>query len=141
MATGNVGVGFVRGLGLKRSAIASTVAHDSHKNTVVGGNDDDMEKAVQELILSQGGKIVVDGGEVQALLPLPIGGLMSRKGLAEVAAEKRALEAAARELGTGLTSPFMTLSFLALPVIPALKITDRGLVDVISFDFVPLHVS
>ncbi|MBU1239076.1 adenine deaminase [Myxococcota bacterium] len=140
MATGNVSVGFVRGFGLKHGAIASTVSHDSHNIIVVGVSDDDMERAVQELILSQGGKIVIDGGETKALLPLPIGGLMSRLGLPEVAAQKRTLEAAARALGTTLTSPFMTLSFLALPVIPHLKITDQGLVDVIKFDFVPLFV-
>ena len=98
-----------------------------------------MELAVKELVLSQGGKIVVQNSEVKALLPLPIGGLMSKKGLFEVVKEKQHLENQCKKLGTTLSTPFMTLSFLALPVIPQLKITDKGLVDVTKFDFVPLY--
>jgi adenine deaminase len=137
-ASGNVGVGFVKGFGLKKGAIASTVCHDSHNIIVIGTNDDDIEIAVKELVLSQGGKIVIEDGKVKSLLPLPIGGLMSKKPLFEVAKEKLHLERACRNLGVNLRSPFMTLSFLALPVIPELKITDKGLVDVNKFDFVSL---
>jgi len=136
--TGNVGLGLVKGFGLKRGALASTVAHDSHNIVVVGARDEDMHAAVEALVRLGGGQVVVAGGEVLAELPLPIAGLMSDRPLEEVAQAARELSRAARELGCGLPDPFMTLSFLALPVIPKLKLTDQGLVDVDQFRHVPL---
>jgi adenine deaminase len=138
--TGNVGLGLVRGFGLKRGALASTVAHDSHNVVIVGTNDDDMRAALAALVEIGGGQVVAAGGRVQAMLPLPIAGLMSDRPLAEVASAGRELVRAARELGCSLSDPFVTLSFLALPVIPRLKLTDRGLVDVAYFRHVPLFV-
>lgn len=129
-ATGRVGLGFVRGLGLKRGAIASTVAHDSHNVVAVGINDDDMMTAVRAVESSEGGVAAAADGQVLAILPLPIAGIMSDRPLDEVCSGLAAVRAAARELGCPLDDPIMTLSFLALPVIPSLKMTDRGLVDV-----------
>lgn len=137
-ATGNVGLGFVRGIGLKRGALASTVAHDSHNLIVVGASDADMLTAARAVAGMGGGLAVVAAGEVLAKLPLPVAGLMSEEPLETVRRQMDDLLAAARDLGSPLHNPFMTLSFLALPVIPALKLTDRGLVDVNKFDFVPL---
>jgi len=138
--TGNVGLGIVRGFGLKRGALASTIAHDSHNVVVVGTNDEDMRTALRALVKIGGGQVVVAEGEVQALLPLPIAGLMSDRPLSEVAEAGRALCGAARALGCAVSDPFMTLSFLALPVIPHLKLTDRGLVDVEQSRHVSLFV-
>lgn len=138
--TGNVGLGLVRGFELQRGALASSVAHDSHNIVVVGASDSDMRAAVAALVEMGGGQVVVDCGRVVASLPLPIAGLMSERPLAEVAACGRELDTAARGLGCSLPAPFMILSFLALPVIPALKLTDRGLVDVDKFEIVPLFV-
>jgi len=136
--TGNVGLGLVKGFGLREGALASTVAHDSHNIVVVGASDEDMHAAVAALLRLGGGQVAVAGGEVVAELALPIAGLMSDRPLAEVARAGRELIEAARELGCPLSDPFMQLSFLALPVIPALKLTDRGLVDVDQFRHVPL---
>ena len=138
--TGNVGLGLVRGFGLRRGALASTVAHDSHNAILVGTNDEDMRVALDVLLRAGGGQVVVAEGRVQALLPLPIAGLLSDRPLADVAAAARDLGRAARTLGCALPDPFMALSFLALPVIPRLKLTDRGLVDVERFRHVPLFV-
>jgi adenine deaminase len=132
-ASGAVGVGFVRGLGLASGALASTVAHDAHNAIVAGTRDEDMCVAIRELARIGGGQVVVEAGNVVARLSLPIAGLMSDRPLAEVAAEARGLTDAARRLGCSLPAPFATLSFLALPVIPHLKLTDRGLVDVDEF--------
>jgi adenine deaminase len=140
LATGNVGLGFVKGFGLKKGAIASTVAHDSHNIIVIGTNDEDMEFAVRELIDSQGGKIVVEEHLTKAILPLPIGGLMSRKGVREVAEEKMLLLNECKKLGCGLDMPFMAMSFLTLPVIPELKISDLGLINVVNHEIVELYV-
>lgn len=140
LASGNIGVGFVRGFNLKRGAIASTVAHDSHNIVVVGTNDDDMEVAIHSLIDSQGGQVVVENKGIKALLPLPIGGLMSDKEVLTVAQKKAELIKACQELGVALDNAFMSLSFLSLPVIPDLKITDKGLVDVNQFAMTPLYV-
>jgi adenine deaminase len=137
-ATGQVGLGLVQGLGLKRGAIASSVAHDSHNIIIVGASDDDMRAAVTAVAEMGGGQVVVAGGEVQAACALPIAGLMSDRPLEEVRDQVESLTEAAHNLGCTLPDPIMTLSFLALPVIPALKLTDRGLVDVEKFDFVPL---
>lgn len=135
---GGVGIGFVRGLGVREGAIAGSVAHDSHNLIVAGTDDADMRLAVRALAEMQGGLVAVRDEEVLAALPLPIAGLMSDRPLAEVRAGLDALHAAYHELGGGLEAPFMALSFLALPVIPALKLTDRGLVDVDRFEIVSL---
>ncbi|MGD8793617.1 MAG: adenine deaminase, partial [Anaerolineae bacterium] len=135
---GGVGLGLVKGLGLKRGAIASSVAHDSHNLVVVGTADAEIRAAVAAVAEMGGGQVVVADGEVLAACPLPIAGLMSDRPLEEVRDQVAALTAAAHELGCGVPDPLMTLSFLALPVIPALKLTDKGLVDVNEFDFVPL---
>ncbi len=137
-ASGNTGLGFVRGLGLKSGALGSTVAHDSHNIIVAGTNDADMMAAARAVAESGGGLAVVDGGKVMERLPLPVAGLLSDEPLESVRSRMDGLLKAARALGSPLANPFMVLSFLALPVIPALKLTDRGLVDVAKFDFVPL---
>lgn len=138
--SGRKGFGFVRGLGLKKGALASTVAHDSHNLIVVGVSDSDMVVAVNTLRELGGGLVVVSDGEVRAQLPLPVAGLMSAASLEQVVAWKKEVNQAALELGATLEHPFMALSFLALPVIPKLKLTDQGLVDVESFTHVPLFV-
>ena len=138
-ATGRVGRGFVRGFGLREGAFASTVSHDAHNLIVVGVSDRDMEACARRLAELGGGIVVVRDGAVLAELPLPVAGLMSNRPGAEVAAALGALRDAARALGAGLRSPFMALSFLGLSVIPSLKITDRGLVDVDRFELVPLE--
>jgi adenine deaminase len=139
LGTGRVGVGFVRGFGLNTGALASTVAHDAHNIVVVGVDDDDMARAVARLAEIGGGVVVVEDRGVRAELPLPIAGLLSAEPLDEVVAASRNCVAAARRLGCMLPSPFQSLAFLALSVIPALKITDRGLVDVDRFELVPLR--
>jgi len=136
--TGNTGLGFVRGFGLKRGAIASSVAHDSHNIIVVGADDADMMAAARAVADMGGGLAAVENGTVRARLPLPIAGLMSDQPLEVVREEMEKLLAVAQEIGSQLHDPFMALSFLALPVIPALKLTDQGLVDVNQFEFVPL---
>jgi adenine deaminase len=141
LGTGRVGLGFVRGFDLERGAIASTVAHDAHNVVVVGMNDASMAAAVRRLANRGGGIVVVDGAEVLAELPLPVAGLLSDAPLDEVVASSRAVIEAARSLGCRLDSPFQHLAFLALSVIPSLKITDRGLVDVDRFELVPLEVT
>ena len=137
-ATGRKGIGLVRGFGLRRGALASTHAHDAHNVVVVGVDDADMAAAVRRLAETGGGQVAVDGGAVIAEVRCPIGGLLSDEPVETVAASVRKLEEAARALGVGLPAPFMTMSFLALSVIPALKITDRGYVDVERFALVPL---
>ncbi|HEY9074215.1 MAG TPA: adenine deaminase [Desulfobaccales bacterium] len=136
--SGHLGLGLVQGFGLKRGALASSVAHDSHNIVVVGADEADMLAAVRHLAVIGGGLAVVKGGRVVADLPLPIAGLMSPKPLPEVAAAYGKLKSAYRSLGGVLPDPFMALSFLALPVIPELKLTDLGLVDVGRFQVVPL---
>ena len=139
LGTGRVGLGFVRGFGLRSGALASTVAHDAHNVVVVGVKDDDMLRAVRRLADSGGGVVVVDSGIVKAELKLPIAGLLSDASLDEVISSSRACVEAARSLGCELPSPFQTMAFLALSVVPSLKITDRGLVDVDRFELVPLQ--
>lgn len=137
--TGNVGVGFLAGLGLERGAIASTIAHDSHNVIAAGMDDRDILVAVEALRKTRGGIAAVSGGRVRAQLPLPVGGLMSDRPFEEVASLHASLGKAARSLGRRVISqPFMHLSFVALPVIPHLRLTDRGLFDVDRFRFVPL---
>ncbi len=139
LGTGRIGLGFVRGFGLKSGALASTVAHDAHNVIVVGMNDHDMARAVGRLSETGGGVVVTEGRGVRAELPLQVAGLLSTAPLDEVLERSRGCVEAARKLGCELPSPFQTLSFLALSVIPSLKITDRGLVDVDRFELVPLE--
>jgi adenine deaminase len=136
--TGNVGVGMVKGFGLQRGAIASSFAHDSHNIVIVGVSDDDMLLACQEIWRMQGGLVAVEGGRVLASLPLPIAGLMSPRPLEEVARGLEEVEKAAQHLGVRVPAPYAILSFLALPVIPDLRVTDRGLVDVVAARVVDL---
>ena len=140
LGTGRIGLGFVRGSGLRCGALASTVAHDAHNIVVVGMGDRDMTRAVQRLGELGGGIVVVDSGEISAELPLPVAGLLADAPLADVIRLSLACNDAARALGWSGATPFLTLSFLALSVIPSLKITDRGLVDVDAFEIVPLQV-
>ncbi len=134
------GLGFVTGLGLKHGAIASSVAHDSHNIIVAGASDADMKAAVTRVVAMGGGFAVVSDGRTIADLPLPVAGLMSDQPLETVSDRMDRLIAASHDLGASLRDPFMTLGFLALPVIPDLKLTDRGLVDVTRFEVVPLFV-
>ena len=138
--TGRIGRGFAQGFGLQAGALASSHAHDAHNIVVIGMNDEDMAAAANRLREICGGQVVVMDGRVIAELPCPIGGLLSDLTFEEVAERTRILEEAAGELGTTLPSPFMAMSFLALSVIPELKLTDRGLVDVNRFELVPLEV-
>ena len=132
-ATGNIGLGLVKGLNLKRGALASSVAHDSHNIVAAGTNDKDIFLAIKEIERLGGGLAAVAEGKVLASLALPVAGLLSDKPLVAVVSGLEALEQLARELGTDLPAPFATLSFLALPVIPELRLTDLGLVDVNEF--------
>jgi adenine deaminase len=135
---GGMKVGLVKGFGLARGALASSVAHDSHNLIVVGKDPTSMETAARRVAEMKGGMAVCDGKDVLASLALPVAGLMSPHPAAQVAVEHEALEAAARTLGSPLSAPFMTLSFLALPVIPELRLTDKGLVDVNDFSIVDM---
>jgi adenine deaminase len=139
-ATGRIGLGLVRGFGLRRGAVATTVAHDAHNIVAVAMDDDDLRFAVERLAEIGGGIVIYEDGELRGELPLPVAGLMSDEPAAAVVASLDHLHAVVRELGSTLAAPFMTLSFLALSVIPALKITDRGLVDVERFALVPFDV-
>ncbi len=138
-ATGNMTNGFVRGFGFTNGAIASTVAHDSH-NLIVVGTDDDLMYAAARLVADNGGGLSLVCEDGNLTLPLPIAGLMSDQPAAIVADQLAAINAMARQMGVKVKNPYMLLSFLALPVIPALKITDKGLVDVTQFTTVPLWV-
>ena len=140
-ATGRIGVGFATAVGLQRGAYASTVAHDAHNLVVLGVDEESMAACVRRLAEIGGGVVVADGGRVVDELALPVAGLMSDRPLLEVDRRLAALEARLREMGVTMEAPFMCLSFLALSVIPELKITDRGLVDVGSFRLVPLTIS
>ena len=138
-ATGNIGKGFVKGFNLKSGAIASTVAHDSHNMIIVGTNDFDMYTAAVELVKMQGGKVVIKDGKVIAKLPLPIAGLISDKDFDYVVKHCEELNYAVKELGCKLDDAFMTMSFLSLPVIPELKITDKGLFSTKKWNFVKIN--
>lgn len=140
-ATGKLGKGFIHGIGLRRGAIAGTVAHDHHNLVVIGADDASMLAAARAVERMGGGLVAVDGERVLAELPLPVGGLMSDRPIGEVrAALDRLLDVAGRELGSPLHDPFMAMSFMALEVIPSLKLTDVGLVDVDKFEVVDLFV-
>ncbi len=134
---GNIATGFVRGFGLQAGAIASTVCHDHHNIACVGVDYADMARAASRLSEIEGGFCVVRDGQVLAELALPVAGLMSLEPFEVVRADLEALRAAAKSLGVTLGEPFLQLAFLALPVIPALKITDRGMVDVTRFELMP----
>jgi adenine deaminase len=138
LGTGRIGLGFVRGFGLRHGAFAASIAHDAHNLIVVGVEDEAMERAVARLVEVGGGLVVVDGGGVTAELPLPVAGLLSDRPLADVLSASDALNAALEAAGVRFPHPFQVLAFLALSVIPSLKITDRGLVDVDRFELVPL---
>ena len=139
--TGRIGIGFVTGFGLRQGALASTHAHDAHNLIVVGMDDSDMAVAANRLAAIGGGQVAVVDGRVIAEVPCPIGGLLADLPAEQVAAAVEALEEAARrELGATLPAPVMAISFLALSVIPELKITDRGLIDTLAFEVVPLEV-
>jgi adenine deaminase len=139
--TGRIGLGFVRGFGLRRGALASSHAHDAHNVVVVGVDDADMAAAANRLREIGGGQVSVVDGEVLAEVPCPIGGLLSDRPVEEVAAAAHRMdEATHRTLGATLPAPFMAMSFMALSVVPELKLTDRGLVDVLRAELVPLEV-
>ncbi|MCX8182890.1 MAG: adenine deaminase [Crenarchaeota archaeon] len=132
-ASGNMGIGFVKGFGFKNGAVASTVAHDSHNMLIIGMNDGDMALAGNTLAEVGGGMIAVENKAILALVELPIAGLMSDKPVQEVAAKVEKLSEAWMQLGCTMTHPFMTMSLLALPVLPELRITDKGLIDTVNF--------
>ena len=138
--SGQTGLGFVRGVGLRRGAIAGTVAHDHHNLVVIGADDVSMCTAAEAVARAGGGLAAAEGETVLGLLPLPIAGLMSDRPIEEVRDGMQALLATAHGLGATLRDPYMAMSFLALEVIPALKLTDLGLVDVERFEIVPLFV-
>ncbi|MFP4180570.1 MAG: adenine deaminase [Spirochaetaceae bacterium] len=142
-ASGNIGIALVENYKLNRGAVASTIAHDSHNIIVVGENDRDMFAAVQELIRVGGGITLAEGGEILDTLPLPVAGLMSDRPIEEISDKLHSMyETAFERLGVNsLLDPFMTLSFLALPVIPELKLTDMGLFDARSFTFTEVSVT
>ena len=133
--------GFVKGFGALKGAIASSVGHDSHNLIVVGSHPRDMKAALQSLIECGGGFSVVKGGEVLARLPLPFGGLMSGAGAKNIAGSLRNLHRASMAIGCILPEPFLQLAFLSLPVIPSLKLTDKGLVDVNKFQIIDVRAS
>jgi adenine deaminase len=138
--SGRVGKGLVSGMGLKEGAIASTVAHDHHNLVAIGADDTSMLSASQAVAELGGGLAVASGTEVLEALPLPVGGLMSDQPIETVRVQLQRVLNAARRLGTDLHDPFMAMSFLALEVIPSLKITDQGLVDVDRFEKVDFWV-
>jgi len=140
LGTGRIGIGLVRGTGLKSGALGSTVAHDAHNIVVVGVDDHDMARAVQRLAELGGGIVAVENSGIRAELPLPAAGLLADAPLAEVVERSRACNVAAARLGCTIATPFLTLSFLALSVIPRLKLTDQGLVDVDEFRIVTLKL-
>jgi adenine deaminase len=138
--TGRIGNGLVRGFGLRIGGFASTVAHDAHNVVIVGTTDADMAACATRLQEIGGGIVVARDGAIRGELPLPVAGLLSDQPVEDVVARLEELQDMLHEQGVGDSAPFMTLSFLALSVIPALKITDRGLVDVERFELVPLAV-
>ena len=132
-ATGNIGLGLVKGFGLKKGALASSIAHDSHNIIVAGTSDEDIFAAITEIERIQGGIAIASEGKILTSLALPIAGLLSEAPLQEMVLKFEELKKAANDLGCVPVAPFAVLSFLALPVIPELKLTDQGLVDVPAF--------
>ncbi|NFV13764.1 adenine deaminase [Clostridium sporogenes] len=138
--TGKAGYGFVKGFGIKRGAMAATVAHDAHNLLVIGTNDEDMALAANTLIECGGGMVAIQDGKVLGLVPLPIAGLMSNKPLEEMAEMVEKLDSAWKEIGCDIVSPFMTMALIPLACLPELRLTNRGLVDCNKFEFVSLFV-
>ncbi len=138
--SGSMGLGFIQGFGLRRGAIAGTIAHDHHNLIVIGADDESMTTAARTVAEMGGGLAISDGAESLAALPLPVAGLMSDRPLGVIRSDYDALVDAAHEFGSTIHDPFMAMSFMALEVIPKLKLTDQGLVDVEAFDFVDLFV-
>ena len=139
-ATGKVGFGFVKGFGIQCGAMASTVAHDAHNLLVIGTNDKDMALAANTLVACGGGMTVVQNGKVLETLPLPIAGLMNDKPVEEMSAIVEKLGGAWKKIGCNMVSPFMTMALISLACLPELRLTDRGLVDCETFQFVPTFV-
>jgi len=139
-ASGRFCTGFVRGFGLKKGAIASTVCHDAHNIVVVGTNDRDMLCAVIELVRCKGGFVATCGEKVVDSLPLPVAGLMSNMPAADVASAYTRIEKTLKKLGSAVDDAFLTMSFLSLSVIPKIRITDRGIIDVNGDRIVPLFL-
>jgi adenine deaminase len=139
-SSGRMGPGFVKGIGLNRGAIASTVVHDHHNLIVIGVDDRSMESAARAVAGEGGGQAAALGDRVMALLPLPIAGLMSDEPIERVCDRMNSLIAAAQALGSPLQDPFATMGFLGLEVVPSLKLTDLGLVDVDARELVPLFL-
>jgi adenine deaminase len=139
-ASGDIGTGFIHGFGLRRGALAGSVAHDHHNLVVIGVDDESMRRAAHTVIEMGGGLAAVDGDNVLATLALPVGGLMSEAPIQEVRRNYDALIAAAQGMGSTMHDPFMAMSFMALEVIPKLKLTDVGLVDVEKFEVVDLFL-
>ena len=141
MRTGHIGLGFISGIGMKKGAIASSVSHDSHNLIVIGADEKDMAVAANRIRTMGGGLIVVADGEILAEMPLPVAGLMSQLPAAEAAGQNEAIRRAVYSLGVPENiEPFMTMAFVSLPVIPSLKMTTRGLVDVGRQEIVSLFV-
>ncbi|MEK7722113.1 MAG: adenine deaminase C-terminal domain-containing protein, partial [Elusimicrobiota bacterium] len=138
MASGRVALALVRGFGLKKGAIASSVSHDSHNIVVVGTHDGDMYTAAVQVVKMQGGIVAALNGQVLEALPLPVAGLMSDRSADFVREKQKRLNEAAKMLGSKLSDPFMAMSFLTLPPIPEIRITDRGLIDALKFKVTPL---
>ena len=140
--TGNVACGLLKGYGIKRGAIATSVSHDSHNIIVVGVNNEDMAMAVEKLIEQNGGMIIVSEGKVLESMPMPIAGIMSDQSGEWVDGKLKAIHKIAIEvLGVNKDiDPIMTLSFMALPVIPEVKMTDMGLFDVNKYEFIPIEI-
>lgn len=140
MASGRIAQGLVKGFGLRKGAIASSVSHDSHNIVVIGVHDSDMYTAAVQVVKMQGGIVAACNGQVIEALPLPVAGLMSDRSAEFVVDKLRRLNDAARAMGSKLDDPYMAMSFLTLPPIPELKITDRGIIDAVNFKVVPLFV-
>ena len=136
----NIAQGFVKGFGLKQGAIASSISPDIHQIVVVGVDNQDMATAVNRLIELQGGIVICADGKIVAELSLPVGGLMSPKAYEEVITDLDRLSDAAKAIGCGLSSPFMTLAFAACPTLTEFKLSDKGLIDVCAGKLVPLEV-
>ena len=135
-----MGLGFIQGIGLKAGAMAGTIAHDHHNLVVIGADDASMMTAARSIADMGGGLAVANGDRLVSALPLPVAGLMSDRPISEVRHAYDKVLAAAASLGSELHDPFMAMSFMALEVIPKLKLTDRGLVNVDLFEFVNLFV-
>jgi adenine deaminase len=138
--TGTVGRGFVKGFGIKRGALAQTVAHDAHNLLVVGSNDEDMAIAANALIECGGGMVAVQDGKVLGIVPLPIAGIMNDEPLEIMSERVEKLERVWEEMGSTLPSPFMTMALIPLACLPETRLTNRGLVDCRTFEFIDLFI-